>query len=181
MKKISTVIFSFVFIGSSMILPAGSPTTSLLGLANADAARGARVSRSGPRGSVSRSAVAGPRGAAARTTVRTPRGTATRTVAARRPVPGRPIPPPAVRPRPVVPPPAARAHARAHHYDDHYSGGTVLAAAVAGLAVGAMVASIPPSCTSVIRNGVEYRKCGNTYYQESFRGDDVVYVVVPAP
>jgi hypothetical protein len=49
------------------------------------------------------------------------------------------------------------------------------------LAIGAMVASIPPSCTTVISNGIEYRKCGNTYYQQSFNGSDVVYVVVPAP
>lgn len=87
------------------------------------------------------------------------------------------------RTRPVYRPPA-RVHGRAYYYnryDNYYRGGTVLAATVAGLAVGAMVASIPPSCATVIRGGIEYRKCGDTYYQQSFKGSDVVYVVVPAP
>ena len=169
MKTISVVFLSVMMVGSSMILPASQYTSSVLGISTAQAARGARVTRSGPRGSVTRSAAAGPRGGAARTTVRTPHGTASRTVAHGRPVYGRPVYP---------------AHSRSYHYnryDNYYSGGTVLAAAVAGLAVGAMVASIPPSCTTVIRGGIEYRKCGDTYYQQSFNGPDVVYVVVPAP
>ena len=82
-----------------------------------------------------------------------------------RPVHGRPLPPPR----------------GGYYHDNSYSGGAVLAAGVAGLAIGAMVASIPPSCTNVVRNGIEYRKCGDTYYQQSFNGPDVVYVVVPAP
>lgn len=166
MKKISVVALSMVMVGSTLLLPSNRYTSSYVGISPAEAARGARVSRGGPRGSVHRSAVAGPRGAAARTTVRTPHGTATRAAAVRRPAPvRRPLPP----------------RGGYHHYDNRYSGGAVLAAAVAGLAVGAMVASIPPSCTTVIRNGIEYKKCGDTYYQQSFNGPDVVYVVVAAP
>jgi hypothetical protein len=182
MKKIS-IVLSVLMIGSNMVLPTSQYISSFAGIATADAARGARVTRRGPRGSVTRSAVAGPRGAAARTTVRTRHGSASRTVAAARPIPGRPIHRPVVRPVPVAP--VRRAHARAHYHDrydsNYYNSGAVLAAAVAGLAVGAMVASIPPSCSTVIRNGIEYKRCGNDYYQQSFNGSDVVYVVVPAP
>ncbi len=161
MKKISLIVLSVVIVGSNMVLPFNQYTSSLVGLSSAEAARGGRVTRSGPRGSVTRSAVAGPRGGAARTTVRTPHGTRSRTVAATRPVYGRPV--------------------HYDRYDRYYSGGAVLAAGVAGMAIGAMVASIPPSCTTIIRGGIEYRKCGDTYYQQSFKGPDVVYVVVPAP
>ena len=179
MKKISILLLSFVMVGSNMVLPTSRYISSLAGIATAEAARGARVTRSGPRGSITRSAVAGPRGAAARTTVRTPYGSASRSVAAARPVYGRPVARPIVRPVPVAP--VRRAHYYNHYDSNYYSGGSVLAAAVAGLAIGAMVASIPPSCTTVIRNGIEYKKCGNDYYQQTFRGSDVVYVVVPAP
>jgi hypothetical protein len=167
MKIISVVLLSAVIVGSNMALPFSQYTSSFVGLSSAEAARGGRVTRSGPRGSVTRSAAVGPRGGAARTTVRTPHGTASRSVA---------------RTRPVYP--APRVHGSTHYYnryDNYYRGGTVLAAGVAGLAIGAMVASIPPSCTTVIRNGIEYRKCGDTYYQQSFNGPDVVYVVVPGP
>lgn len=170
MKKIPITLLSVLLVGSNMVIPTGGSFSSVAGISAAEAAR---VTRSGPGGSVSRSAVAGPRGGAARTTVRTPYGSASRTVAATRPVYGRPIPPPPV-----------RAHARASHYnnyhDNYYSGGTVLAAAVAGLAIGAMVASVPPSCSTVYANGIEYKNCGGTYYQQTFKGPDVVYVVVPA-
>jgi hypothetical protein len=44
-----------------------------------------------------------------------------------------------------------------------------------------MVASIPPSCSTIISNGKEYKKCGDTYYEQTFNGSEVVYVVVPAP
>lgn len=167
MRKISVVLLSVVIVGSNMVLPFSQYTSSFVGLSSAEAARGGRVTRSGPRGSVSRSAVAGPRGGAARTTVRTPHGTRSRTVAATRPAYRHPV-----------------HHGRPVHYDRYdryYSGGAVLAAGVAGLAIGAMVASIPPSCTTIIRGGIEYRQCGDTYYQQSFKGPDVVYVVVPAP
>ncbi len=164
MKKISVVALSIVMVGSTLMLPSTRYTSSYVGISTAEAARGARASRGGSRGSVSRSAARGPRGGATRTTVRTPRGTASRTTVAR-PVPVRRPPPPR----------------GGYHHGNHYNGGAVLAAGIAGLAIGAMVASIPPSCTTIFRNGIEYRQCGDTYYQQSFNGPDVVYVVVAAP
>ena len=44
--------------------------------------------------------------------------------------------------------------------------------------VGSYYRTLPPSCTTVIRNGMTYSYCGNVYYQQTWSGDDVVYVVV---
>lgn len=58
----------------------------------------------------------------------------------------------------------------------------VTAAAVGtAMVVGAMVNSLPPSCTAVSANGVTYQKCGSTYYQPQFSGGNTTYVVVNAP
>jgi hypothetical protein len=51
----------------------------------------------------------------------------------------------------------------------------VTTAAVAGSAYYAL----PPSgCVTVIRNGFSYYQCGTVYYQQTWQGSDVVYVVV---
>ena len=45
--------------------------------------------------------------------------------------------------------------------------------------VGSYYYSLPPSgCTTVIKNGITYYYCGSVYYQRSWYGNDVVYVVV---
>lgn len=44
--------------------------------------------------------------------------------------------------------------------------------------VGSYYRTLPPSCTTVIRNGITYSYCGSVYYQQTWSGDDVVYVVV---
>ena len=45
--------------------------------------------------------------------------------------------------------------------------------------VGSYYYSLPPSgCTTVIKNGISYYYCGSVYYQRSWYGNDVVYVVV---
>jgi hypothetical protein len=60
----------------------------------------------------------------------------------------------------------------------------------AGVAIGAIAVTtaavmgsyyyaLPPSgCSIVYRNGVSYHYCGSVYYQQSYSGNDVVYVVV---
>ena len=47
--------------------------------------------------------------------------------------------------------------------------------------VGATVASLPPSCTSVVVNGVAYQHCGPNWYQPQYVGTQVQYIVVTAP
>ncbi len=63
----------------------------------------------------------------------------------------------------------------------HPAAAAVGAAAVTALAVGAVVRSLPPSCTTVVTAGVTYHHCGTDWYRPQYSGTDVTYVVVPAP
>jgi len=68
-----------------------------------------------------------------------------------------------------------------------YHSGVGVAAAVATTAavtaavVGTRVTVLPPSCTTVIANGVTYSQCGGAYYQPQFVGGNTSYVVVNNP
>ena len=42
---------------------------------------------------------------------------------------------------------------------------------------GTMVTTLPPGCTPTKLNGVEYQRCGSTYYKPSMAGDNLVFVV----
>ena len=53
--------------------------------------------------------------------------------------------------------------------------------AVTSAVVGSIVHSVPPSCQTVVSNGVTYSQCGNTWYQPSYAGSQVQYVVVNPP
>jgi hypothetical protein len=68
-----------------------------------------------------------------------------------------------------------------HHH--HHVGAVVAAAVVTGLVVGSMVAasSIPPSCGTVVVNGVGFRQCDGYWYQPQYSGTQVTYVVVNPP
>ena len=67
-------------------------------------------------------------------------------------------------------------------YNNGPSVAGVIAASVAtAVVVGAMVASLPPSCTTIIANGITYQNCGGTYYQPQYSGGNVQYVVVVRP
>jgi len=71
------------------------------------------------------------------------------------------------------------------HVDvDRHWGYPVGAAAVAvgtAVAVGAIVSTLPPSCNTIVANGVTYRDCGGTYYAPRYDGPNVVYEVVSPP
>ncbi len=77
----------------------------------------------------------------------------------------------------------ARRVARRHNYYRPVAPvvGAPVAAAAAGLAIGATVASLPPACSNVVINGITYYNCGGTYYQRAYDGPNVVYVVVQPP
>lgn len=69
-------------------------------------------------------------------------------------------------------------------WDDHPF--ATAAAVTAGVAItsaviGSIVYSVPPSCTTVIANGVSYSQCGSTWYQPRYSGTTVQYVVVNSP
>jgi hypothetical protein len=71
-------------------------------------------------------------------------------------------------------------------WDDHYhpvARAAVVTAAVVTTAavVGSIVYSVPPSCSTVIVNGISYSQCGSTWYAPRYSGTTVEYVVVNPP
>jgi PPE-repeat protein len=73
------------------------------------------------------------------------------------------------------------------HGDIDYpiAAGIAVGAAIGAVAVttaavvGSAYYALPPSgCVTVIRNGFSYYQCGTVYYQQTWQGSDVVYVVV---
>lgn len=68
------------------------------------------------------------------------------------------------------------------HGGYYYNPGPSVGAVVATtLVVGAIVASLPPNCSTLIVNGISYHSCGGTYYQPRYSGTTVTYVVVTKP
>lgn len=55
------------------------------------------------------------------------------------------------------------------------------AAAVTAAAIGSVVYSVPPSCSTVVVNGISYSQCGSTWYAPRYSGTTVEYVVVNPP
>jgi hypothetical protein len=47
--------------------------------------------------------------------------------------------------------------------------------------VGSYYYALPSSCNMVVYNSVNYHHCGSAYYQQTWSGNDVVYVVVDKP
>lgn len=67
-------------------------------------------------------------------------------------------------------------------WDDHWHPvETAAAVAVTAAVVGSIVRSVPPSCTTVMANGISYSQCGSTWYQPRYSGTTVEYVVVNPP
>ncbi len=54
-------------------------------------------------------------------------------------------------------------------------------AAVTAAVIGSIVYSLPPSCTTVIVNGVTYQQCGATWYQPQVVSGSTQYIVVNNP
>ena len=52
---------------------------------------------------------------------------------------------------------------------------------VTAAVVGSIVSTLPPSCTTVVINGLAYQQCGSTWYQPQFSGSSTTYIVVNAP
>ena len=71
-----------------------------------------------------------------------------------------------------------------HHHGGygHYHGRPILAFTTA-IAIGSIVAAatMPKTCTTVVANGISYRKCSNSYYQPFYQGDTLVYKAVASP
>lgn len=72
------------------------------------------------------------------------------------------------------------------YYGGHRHGyyrGRPLVGFTTGLVIGTMIAAstMPTTCTTVIVNGINYRRCSNSYYQPFYEGDVLVYKVVSSP
>jgi len=73
---------------------------------------------------------------------------------------------------------ARRTSYRHDYYGAPYRGAAVAGAAVVtAVAIGTIVASLPPSCSTVVTNGVTYHNCSGTWY----RPQGSQYVVVNSP
>lgn len=94
---------------------------------------------------------------------------------ARPPAGGQRPPPPGGGHRPPPPPPRV-ADPRWNHPI-----GTAAAIATTAAVIGSIVYSLPPSCTSVIVDGLTYERCGSTWYKPRYYGSSVEYVVVESP
>jgi hypothetical protein len=70
----------------------------------------------------------------------------------------------------------SRRTVRRHHH--HHP---VAVGATTAVVIGTRVATLPPSCTTVIAAGVTYHQCSGAYYRPYYQGTEVVYVVVEAP
>ena len=64
-----------------------------------------------------------------------------------------------------------------------YYRGAPLMAFTTGLVIGSVIAAstMPSTCTTVVANGISYRRCDNSYYQPFYEGDTLVYKVVSSP
>ena len=51
------------------------------------------------------------------------------------------------------------------------------AAAAKSPPVGTIVTTLPPGCATTQLNGVEYQRCGSTYYRAMMQGSSLVFVV----
>ena len=64
-----------------------------------------------------------------------------------------------------------------------YYGNRAIYGFAVGLAIGSIIAAstMPTTCTTVVVNGISYRRCGSSYYQPFYQGDTLVYQVVASP
>jgi len=68
-------------------------------------------------------------------------------------------------------------HGHGHHHHHGPSAGAVAAGVVAGMAIGALISSLPKGCSNLVVQGVTYYNCSGTYYKPAPNG----YVVVAPP
>jgi hypothetical protein len=66
--------------------------------------------------------------------------------------------------------------AQASAYQQGVADGSQAAAAGAP-AIGTIVTELPPGCSTVALNGIEYNNCNGVYYRATFQGNNLVYVV----
>lgn len=87
--------------------------------------------------------------------------------------PGPPLPPP-----PPPPPPGP-------YWPGYWGPSAAWGAAAWGtataIAVGTVIATLPPECTTFVVRGVSYKDCGGRWFETRYDGHTVVYVAVADP
>lgn len=73
-----------------------------------------------------------------------------------------------------------------YDWDDRYhpvarAAATTAAVATTAAIMGSYYRSLPPNCVTVVRVGISYYQCGSVWYQPTYRGSTVEYLVVTAP
>ena len=75
-----------------------------------------------------------------------------------------------------------------HHVDidvdvdrNYHPWATAAAVVATAAVVGSIVRSVPPSCQTIVINGISYSQCGSTWYMPQMQGTAVTYVVVAPP
>ena len=71
----------------------------------------------------------------------------------------------------------ANANAAAASAEASAAAASKAAAAAAAPAIGTIVTTLPAGCTQEKLNGVDYMRCGSTYYKTSMMGTNLVFVV----
>ena len=70
---------------------------------------------------------------------------------------------------------------RGHYHPVATAVGVAAATTVTAAAIGSIVHSVPPSCSTTMINGFTYKNCDGTWYQPRYSGTQVNYVVVNPP
>jgi len=70
---------------------------------------------------------------------------------------------------------------RHHHHSVATAVGVAAAVAVTAAAIGTVVHTLPPACSAVVVNGITYQNCGGTWYQPTYAGTQITYVVITPP
>jgi hypothetical protein len=89
------------------------------------------------------------------------------------PGPHPPGPPPGPHPPPPPPP--------GPYWPGYWGPGPVVWGAATAIAVGTVIATLPPECVTVVVNGISYRECGSNWFAPRYDGHTVVYVAVANP
>lgn len=67
------------------------------------------------------------------------------------------------------------------YWPGYWGPAAVWGAAATAVAVGTIIATLPPECVTVVVNGVSYRDCGGNWFEPRYDGHAVVYVAVKDP
>jgi hypothetical protein len=84
--------------------------------------------------------------------------------------------------RPHRPPHHGGHHDKHHHHRyNHRKWNRYGAGVITGLAIGAIISSLPPNCREIYVRGIAYQQCGPNWYLPTYQGSRIVYQVVAAP